>query len=590
MAAIVQPSEEPEASDEDAEIAKEELSQLQDYQDSTNSLDLGRLLDPSLAVPLTRLANSLNRPPAAYLAGLLPTAASVLDNRIRVMVNPITNHREPAILWGALVGDSGDSKSPIIRATTSPLKVLQSGVSKDYQDAWELYETALDSWQGTPKDKRDTPKPVAPKQRSYYFQSFTWEALINNLADQPDRGSMVLVDELEGFFRSFDEYKSGGKGADRQRWIDAYDGEGIKLDRKSARGANLDRTALSIFGGIQRSVLKRQIDKDHGTVDGFWTRFIFCSLPPNQEQLFPTSGTTFDLSGLLESLYRSLEKLPEAEYRLSREAYLRFAQWHKEVEQARLSDGDPFISALYPKLRGRTARIALVLHLVNACLRKVAPEPEISLEELEAAIYFSRWELGQAKLIFAHSGSCLSDQTPQLLTLVNRFRAKGEFALREVLRSIRSTKNKDQALQLVERAIALGFVRELPAKRKDSRRFIVVQESSATVDRPVTVDQVSTVGQRTADTHPLTVAQLSTPTIDCQHLPKKRDSSQNPHPEQHPESPIEQLSTDCQPTVNALKPMQGENQRSTVTTVTPTKREGELSEGDLIQLGEWLAG
>ncbi|CAN0371996.1 unnamed protein product, partial [Ectocarpus sp. 4 AP-2014] len=77
---------------------------------------------------------------ASYLAlPLLAGAASAIGNSRRIQLK--VGWDEPAILWTAIVGDSGTMKSPALEAALKPVKHRQ-------QEAWKGHEFVLANYDG----------------------------------------------------------------------------------------------------------------------------------------------------------------------------------------------------------------------------------------------------------------------------------------------------------------------------------------------------------------------------------------------------------------------------------------------------------
>ena len=105
----------------------------------------------------------------------------------------------------------------------------------------------------------------------------TVEALVGILQDNP-RGLLVYRDELAGWVRSMDQYK-GGKGSDRQHWLNLWSTDEVVVDRKSRMGEPiiLAKPFVSLFGGIQPAMLG---ELRAGMEDGLMDRFLFAYPAP----------------------------------------------------------------------------------------------------------------------------------------------------------------------------------------------------------------------------------------------------------------------------------------------------------------------
>ena len=130
------------------------------------------------------------------------------------------------------------------------------------------YKVELAAWEGGKKADRG-PRPEAPIFRHVVTTDATTEALAPMLLHS--KGLLLFKDELTGWVRGMDQYRSGGKGADRQHYLSMWSRSLIKVDRKSsAEPIIVQRPLLSVFGGIQPDLLPDLADsaqREDGFVD-----------------------------------------------------------------------------------------------------------------------------------------------------------------------------------------------------------------------------------------------------------------------------------------------------------------------------------
>jgi len=106
------------------------------------------------------------------------------------------------------------------------------------------------------------------------------------------RGLAVYVDELIGFIKCFNKYRSGN---DEQIWTQLYNGGSVIVNRVSSQPLNIEDTCIGVIGTIQPGLLY-EFAKGK-TESGFVDRWLFAypddSAYPkmNQEQL-PITFTT----------------------------------------------------------------------------------------------------------------------------------------------------------------------------------------------------------------------------------------------------------------------------------------------------------
>ncbi len=449
--ALAQPDD---TGDEEQEILVNETRSLLQW--SAETIEIDNLI-PSLAQPFRLLGKAFNIPEVIFVAGFLPIGASLLSVGTRIEIAAGNNFYPSPVIWTGIVAESGSTKSPVFKILTAPLKLLQAEAEELYKRQMQAYEIEIANFKAR-ESKEVGDEPVKPKPRNYFFHDFTTEAIALNL-EGATNGSLVAVDELEEMLAGFNQYRRG-KGNDRQKWLSIYDSGVIKVDRVSGKRLFLASTPLSILGTIQPEVLKQEMG-DLNFVDGLWQRFLWVrlpltKLPPPQETL------SCDISQLLLGLYRRLEQLPPVTYRISPDARKLWNRWHEWCEEYKLSEPHPSIRSLYPKARERAARIALVLHVVEAVLtnRMPAPvvEPVVELDTIANAIAFVQWSINQTRILYPELGLTQHQDSNLILRFVERFQGQEIDAYR--VRAWHSSIAKpsiQQCRDLMNKLVELGY-------------------------------------------------------------------------------------------------------------------------------------
>lgn len=168
---------------------------------------------------------------------LLCATASAIGNTRVIQIK--RGWTEPAILWTAVVGESGTLKSPAQVVAIRPLRHRQETAIKAYQQLKDRhngdlvkYDQTLADWKKHGRKLGDLlpAKPSPPVATRYIVQDTTLEALAGLLRDQP-RGLLVAPDELNGWLASFDRYRKG-HGGDLPRWLEMWQARTVTIDRK----------------------------------------------------------------------------------------------------------------------------------------------------------------------------------------------------------------------------------------------------------------------------------------------------------------------------------------------------------------------
>lgn len=379
-----------------------------------------KLFGGALGYLLDIAAANFNIPPEILTFCLLPVLSSQIDSRTQLLINPGTNYRVPTIRWSGLVGETGTKKSPILALVNKPLSRQQHELHEIHQGAKDDYHEKYREWKNAKQGERGEEPKNPPPLRDVYFSDFTIESIAASLGNYPDCGSLVKLDELAQFFNSMDSYR-GGKGADRQKWLSAWNGDEIKINRKTSDTIYVPQSSISILGGIQPQTITNLMSGDKSDQDGLWNRFSFMYLPHNKTEAF--SETPGDLGDELDRVYRSLSQQPPEIHGFSLDARSVWKQWHDEIEDRTISEGHWLVKGTLAKFEGIAARNALILHRTLATIQGIKPAQMVERDTLELAIEWTRFELnqtlGQYKLL------SIDDTDPKvarILKFIERFK------------------------------------------------------------------------------------------------------------------------------------------------------------------------
>ncbi len=156
--------------------------------------------------------------------GCIVTCASVISDDWSVQPKRRDyTWTENARLWGAIVGDPGTLKTPIIRACTAPIDAIDAAARTLHKIEMRAYKAALKA----AKADAGAADPVRPKMHRYLIENATVDAISEVLRDDDDAtqhapAGKVLSrhDEMGEFFAGLDRYNAGGKGgSDRGAYL-----------------------------------------------------------------------------------------------------------------------------------------------------------------------------------------------------------------------------------------------------------------------------------------------------------------------------------------------------------------------------------
>lgn len=347
------------------------------------------VLPPSMRGLIVSAAASMLVPPEFVAVPLLVLAGAVIGNAWEIELKG--GWKEGPNLYAAVVGDPGAKKTPALKMALRAIHSIQERLSADYRIRKVAYEEEKALWERTPKKERGAP-PEPPGYQHVWTADATTEALAGMLSGS--KGLALIRDELVGWVKSMDAYRSGGKGADRQNYLSMWSRSPIKIDRKSSpEPIIVSRPCLSVFGGIQPDVLPDLVEQANRD-DGFIDRLLF-SYPDIGSDRWSNAGIDEAASVRVEELFSTLYDLNGAEMpsgdvvprvaRLDRDALRIWGEWYNaNAEEQRDDHLSSSLKGTWAKLPSQLARLTLILHITGAADQGIPVPAWISAETLAA--------------------------------------------------------------------------------------------------------------------------------------------------------------------------------------------------------------
>lgn len=426
----------------------------------------------------------------------LALAAGAIGNTRRIVLK--RGWAEPAIIWAALIGASGKMrKSPAHDVAARPIREMQAKAlathkkrMKGYTKEVVKYKAELVQWKARNKKSSvaagDPPDPPAmPLLVRWVVSDVTVEALVPILQENP-RGVTLERDELAGWLKGFNQYKSGGQGSDVAHWLEAFRGGPWVKDRRTNREVlHVPHASVSVVGTTQPKIAQACLRKEFYEC-GLAARLLVAAPPARvrrwtEDEVSPETelawtqiieglcnlkfaneipGSFFN-EGLAEEEDKELKPL---DLELTPEARARFARFVNEHGQ-RTAQVDDDTGAAFAKLEGYAARFALVLHLMDAVcgVPGVRQDGPVGLAHIEAGITLTEWFANEAERIYA-----MFRETPE------------EGARRELVDHIHSWGGAASARDLMRRVHRIHTSQQAEAALQD----LVTQGLGRWVDRP----------------------------------------------------------------------------------------------------------
>jgi hypothetical protein len=210
------------------------------------------------------LANQTGIDFTAYALAGIVAAASMLDDRVQLVLAPRSRWFESARLWVVMVGSPGAGKTPAMRAMLRPVYAKHRALAAAYEAT---------SGGATGNEARAD----APPRPALFTSDATVEALAEILRAN-ERGILFIAEEFESWIGSHDAYRNGTGSRDRGDWLHLYDGGPHQVNRIRRGASFIPNWGASIIAGTTFAAL-RKLAK-HLPTDGLPQRFLMMAVRP----------------------------------------------------------------------------------------------------------------------------------------------------------------------------------------------------------------------------------------------------------------------------------------------------------------------
>jgi putative DNA primase/helicase len=353
-------------------------------------------------------AAAIGCPPDFVGLPMLAVLASAIGNSRVLRLK--RGWEEGAALYGAIIADPGEKKTPALKVALEPAKKAQASLKDKYHRTEDEHKREQREYE---VDKRDAakagepapPPPQPPTMERALVEDTTVERLAGIQAENP-RGVVVIRDELSGWARAMDQYKQGGRGADRQFWLSAWSNSYVSVDRKSQpHPLIVGRPFVALFGAIQPGILPELGD---GREDGLLDRFLF-AYPEAQLSGWTDAEISEKAESSYASLYGKLRELymPADEYgdpepvriHLSPDAKAVMIEAINEHRREMYAPGFPArLKGPWSKLEAYFARLMLILAMARAADTRAAERVETG--DVLAAVLLLDYFKGHARRVY----------------------------------------------------------------------------------------------------------------------------------------------------------------------------------------------
>jgi hypothetical protein len=326
-------------------------------------------------------------------------------------------------LWGGIVGDPSDKKSPAMTVAFKPMDRLIVKAQGEYDAARRSYEVdkaifdaehegierrikdaARNPKKGAPKSiakelqAHQDQAPKAPTAKRYKTNDGTAEKLGELLRDNPG-GILVQRDELVGLVTTWERE---GREGERAFYLEAWNGnQGFDVDRIGRGHIHIPNLCLSVFGGIQPDKLTMYLEQAVHSLsnDGMLQRFQILVYPDPRRWEWRNETPNIAARDAAFTVYERLSDFDPLEwggapadssckfphFRFGDEAQHVFIEWSRDLHQERIpKEDDPIVRQHLSKFDKLFPALALIFHLVD-CAAGSAGGPVTKEAALRAA-------------------------------------------------------------------------------------------------------------------------------------------------------------------------------------------------------------
>lgn len=314
---------------------------------------------------------------------------------------------ENAVLWIAVVGKAGVGKTPSIGNIIFPLSKLNFKEIKKYQEQKEKFDYVA-SLSKKEKTELGIEEPPKPKKTQFLVNDITLEALVD-LHQENDNAVGVFKDELAGWFKDMNKYRSG---SDLEFWLSCWSGKSVYLNRITRTGSFIEKPFIPVLGGIQPSIFN-QFATDENKDNGFLDRMLL-SFPDAKVEEYNDKEMDYSLiqwySDTIVRFYQGVKtamtkrntdgEIEPLRVRFSDEAKIEWKRIYNRITNEQNSDEEnEYLKSMYPKQKSYIPRFALIIHYFESNFDETVDCRFISKESMLKAEKLSDYFVMNAKKI-----------------------------------------------------------------------------------------------------------------------------------------------------------------------------------------------
>lgn len=471
------------------------------------------MLPTSLRDWLLDISKRMSCPVDFVAVSALIMASTVIGSRCRVQPYEFDNWRVTPNLWGGIVAEPGEMKTPAISRVFKILTPLEIEAKEKHKEEYLDFEVQAEilkaEFEKIKKDIKKNPERVTdeqkirlkeikeelqratPKLKRYKTNDVTVEKLADLCGENPD-GILVYRDELTGLLKSWE--KQGHETA-RAFYLEAWNGDsGYTVDRVMKGSTFIQKLCVSMFGGIQPDKLKGYLNQlENGENDGMVQRLQLLVYPDSKKYQRPKQWPNNNESDKVLELFRMLANMDfesaGAESNLSdktpffkfnNEAQHIFDNWIDKLQNETIPNDEisKYLKQHLTKYRSLVPSLALIFHCLD-CTASKLNNGAIKAKTVLMAIQWSEYLFSHAERVYNGLGNPVDNGAIQLSKNIMRGKLESPFSARDVYRkSWHLLGNKAKAQRAIDLLVEFGWLEPFDPKpaevgRSPSTQYLI---------------------------------------------------------------------------------------------------------------------
>ena len=338
---------------------------------STN-LDYKTVFPPSVVRFIDEISSHYNISTDFLSASCLSVLATAAGRHFKVTDGRYVN---PLVVWFVIVAPSGSNKSYALKLPVEPLRQIDSKLYEHYRDKLERYKVLVANKSSKTKQKKDSSDSDLPKEpvcKSIMVDDCTDEKR-NEILFHSDNPLLSVYPEFGGFFADRARYSSDGTSA-ISRLLKLFDGDDIKVDRKSGSTMLIREPKFNILGDIQPEIMVKEFGRETFLRNGLNQRFLFaidteCRVM-ERAVTEPDEAILNQWSETIKSIFEGhtdRRLFPVSLVRLSPEADEIYTRYYNEHQRRKIEIPGSYFGSIHSKLQIHILRFAGILHAAWLC-------------------------------------------------------------------------------------------------------------------------------------------------------------------------------------------------------------------------------